>query len=438
MRKHFIIYIGIFTMILLTLSACGSGKTSQPGTGNLSTDKKNAIANESADLVIFSPPAPEEVWNERFGNALKKKFPNYKITYIQASKTNSLSKMIASGEQVDLIFDSVGGAANSVIANHFQYDLSELVKKHHVDLSRFEPTMLDAVKQFGGLYGFPLHSGGLVLYYNKDIFDKFGVPYPKDGMTWEEAIELGKRLTRNDNGRQYIGLGPSISHLLSMNSYSLPFVDKSTNKAAINNDNYKKLVQTLAIAPTQTPGYREKVASIKRTFNNDDFMKEKFIAMYIMNFGLQGQKGFEDLNWDIVSVPVFKDNPGVGTQPYPNILFVTSTSKYKDQAMEVLKFLTSDEHQMALSRKGYIPVLKNEDIKKAFAQDSSFKDKNVVKAVFTNKFAPSIKRTKYDGKVTGNLLKQITQVILGEEDLNTALKTAEEEANKAIEAEMEK
>lgn len=305
-------------------------------------------------------------------------------------------------------------------------------------MNRFEPALVDAVKQFGGLYGFPVHSGGLVLYYNKDIFDKFGVAYPRDGMTWEEAIELGKMLTRNDNGRQYIGLGPSIDHVLSMNSYSLPLVDKSTLKPAINNEKYKKLVETLAIAPTQVNGYKEQFAALKRTFNNNDFMKDKFIAMFIMNFGLQSQKEFETLNWDMASLPVFKDNPGIGTQPYPNLLFVTNTSKFKDQAMEVIKYVTSDEHQMTLSKKGYIPVLKNESIKKAFAQESNFKDKNVVKAVFTNKLAPSNVRTKYDGKVNGPLLKHITNVITGEEDLNTALRKVEEEANKAIDAELKR
>lgn len=435
MKKHSIFYITAAVMMSLCLTACDNGNSGPAvGTADKSKTQVDSYANEPADLVVFGAPgSPEEVWNERFGDALRKKFPNYKFTYVR-NGANSLSKMITAGEQVDIIYDSVGGAANSVIANGFQFDLSELVKKHNINLNRFEPTMLDAVKQFGGLYGFPVQGGGLVTYYNKDIFDKFGATYPKDGMFWEEAIELGKKLTRNDNGTQYIGLGSSLNHVLSMNSFTLPFVDKTTERAAINNDKYKKIVEALAIAPAQADGHKEKMAALNRPFNNDDFMKDRFIAMFIMNFGLQDQEAISSMNWDMAALPAFRDNPGVGTQPYPNLMFITNQSKYKDQALEVLNYVTSDEYQMTLSRKSYIPVVKNESIMNAFGQDSKHKDKNLAKAIYTNKFADPIVRTRYDINVTGPLLKDITSVIMGEMDLNSALRKTEESANKAIEA----
>ncbi|CAG7614767.1 ABC transporter substrate-binding protein [Paenibacillus allorhizosphaerae] len=440
MRKHWTIVTGLLVIGSVWLTACSDGKSGQSSVdSDKPAEQAKSYANEPAELVIYGAPGdPPEVWNERFGDQLQKKFPNYKFTYIQRSGTNTIENMIASGAQVDLIYDSVGNAVNSVVATGSQLDLSELVKKHNVDMSRFEPATVEAVKQFGGLYGFPVHSGGLVLYYNKAIFDKFGVGYPKDGMTWDEAIELGNKLTRNDNGTQYIGLGQSYIHVLSMNAYSLPFVDKATEKAAINSDKYKKIVDTLIMAPAKAIGYKEQIATLKRLFNNNDFMKERNIAMYVMNFGLQGQKDFESLDWDMAALPVFKDNPGMGTQPYPNFLFISNASKYKDQAMEVLKYVTSDETQLALSKKGYIPVLKNESIKNAFAQDSNVKNKNVVKAVFTNKFASPIARTKYDGKLNSPLQTNLIKAILGEIDLNTALRQTEEEVNKAIEAEKKK
>ena len=442
MRKQSIVAIGLAVAGSICVTACSSGTGGQSSVGGDSgqpAEQAKSYANEPAELVLYGAPGdPPEVWEERFGEQLKKKFPQYKFTYIQKSGTNTIENMIASGAQVDLIYDSVGNAVNSVVATGSQLDLSELIKKHNVDMNRFEPATVEAVKQFGGLYGFPVHSGGLVLYYNKAIFDKFGVGYPKDGMTWEEAIELGNKLTRNDNGTQYIGLGPSFTHAISMSSYSLPFVDKATEKAAINNDKFKKIVETLIMAPAKAVGYKERIAVLKRMFNNDDFMKERNIAMFVMNFGLQGQKDFESLDWDMAALPVFKELPGVGTQPYPNFLFISNASKYKDQAMEVLKYVTSDDVQMALSKKGYIPVLKNESIRNAFAQDSNVKNKNVVKAVFANKFAPPIARTRYDGKVTGPLQTNVMKAILGEIDLNTALRVAEEEANKAIEAEKKK
>jgi ABC-type glycerol-3-phosphate transport system substrate-binding protein len=44
----------------------------------------------------------------------------------------------------------------------------------------------------GKLYALPRKANAYYLYYNKDIFDRFNVPYPsKDKvLTWDEAFEL--------------------------------------------------------------------------------------------------------------------------------------------------------------------------------------------------------------------------------------------------------
>jgi multiple sugar transport system substrate-binding protein len=418
---------------LLALAAgagCGKGGT-EPAAA--------AVDNEPAELVVFGNPAdPEEVFNARIGDAVRKKFPNYKITYLPKDSNTTMEKLIAAGAQVDLIYDSIGGAPGSLIQTGSQLDLTDLAKKYKIDLGRFDPAILEAVTQLGGLYGLPIHTGGLVLYYNKDIFDQFGVAYPKNGMTWDEAIEIGNRLTRNENGVQYIGLGLSIGHALNLNSYSLGYVDPKTEKAAINNDSFKKLVETIVLGPTRAPGYKEKIASINRTFNNNDFMKEKTMGMFVMNFGLQDQQDFQTFEWDMAPLPVFKDKPRVGTQPYPNILFVTSFSKYKDQAVRVLQYLTSDEYQMSLSVRGYAPVVKNKEIREAFNRETKFKDKNLANAMFYNQFASPSAKTRYDGAVSGPFNSQLVKLILGETDVNTALRVAEEEGNKNIEAQKNK
>lgn len=423
----------IVTLLVVLIAAC-SNQNKAPADG-LKTEGQKDWTKEPAELVFFGMSGGlEEGWNEKFGDALRKRFPSYKFTYIPRGGNNTLENFVTTGTQVDFVLDSVGNSVNSTIPSGLMFDISELAQKHGIDLNRFEPATIEAMKQFGGMYGLPINNGGLVLYYNKDIFDKFGVSYPKDGMTWDEAIEIGKKLTRSDNGRQYIGLAASVQHALSMNAYSLPYVDKTTDKAAVNNDKYKKIVETLVLAPAQDPGYKEKVRLLKRTFMSDDYSKDQYIAMFVMNYGLQNNMEFDTFNWDMAALPVFKENPGIGTQPYPDFYFITQTSKYKEQAMEVLKYLTSDEVQMEMSKKGHVPVLKNESIKKAFAQDSKFKNKNVVNALFTNKYASPISRTKYDSKVNGQLLSHAYRAILGDEDLNTALRLAEEEANKAIAA----
>ncbi|WP_028550312.1 ABC transporter substrate-binding protein [Paenibacillus sp. UNC451MF] len=396
--------------------------------------ESKTYTDEPAELVVFGAVGnSEEVWNERFGTALKQKFPKYKFTYIQGNAQNSLQNVITSGQTIDLIHDSIGGMRTNIIDNGFNYDLTPLIKTHKIDMERFEPAVFQSLSDQGKLYGFPLHDGGLVLYYNKDIFDKFGVPYPKNGMTWDEAIALGNRLTRFED-RQYIGLGVSINHMLTMNPYSLPFINEATGKAAINTSDYYKLISKTILEPTFADGYRGYLTSLNKTFNNDNFMKDKNMAMFVMNFYLQMQPDFNTFNWGIVSLPVFSDLPGVGSQPYPNGLFITSTSKYKDQGMEVLKFLVSDEFQTTLSKKGFIPVVKSQAVRDAFGQDTTYKDKQIIEALSTNKPAAPIIRSANDGLISTPLSVNLAKVIVGNMDLNTALRETEEQANKALEA----
>lgn len=54
----------------------------------------------------------------------------------------------------------------------------------------------------GRVYGFPGNAAADAIFYNKDIFDRMGIPYPGRQMTWDELVAVAQRLTvRDENGR---------------------------------------------------------------------------------------------------------------------------------------------------------------------------------------------------------------------------------------------
>jgi multiple sugar transport system substrate-binding protein len=75
------------------------------------------------------------------------------------------------------------------------------------------------------LYALPFSMNYGMTIYNKDIFDKFGIPYPKDMMTWNEMLDLGKKLTKLEQGVQYVGIDPGPIDQLK-EQYSLPYVNE--------------------------------------------------------------------------------------------------------------------------------------------------------------------------------------------------------------------
>ena len=50
----------------------------------------------------------------------------------------------------------------------------------------------------GRVYGFPANVAVNAVWFNKDIFDACGIPYPQGERTWEEFIALAQRLTVSD------------------------------------------------------------------------------------------------------------------------------------------------------------------------------------------------------------------------------------------------
>ncbi|MCC6192562.1 MAG: sugar ABC transporter substrate-binding protein [Anaerolineales bacterium] len=49
----------------------------------------------------------------------------------------------------------------------------------------------------GQQFGLPKYHGALALYYNKDVFDEYGVDYPTEAWTYAEYAEAMKRLTHD-------------------------------------------------------------------------------------------------------------------------------------------------------------------------------------------------------------------------------------------------
>jgi multiple sugar transport system substrate-binding protein len=62
----------------------------------------------------------------------------------------------------------------------------------------------------GYQYGLPKYHGGLALYYNKDLFDKYGVDYPDGSWDHDDYTGAMRRLTHDRNGDGQIDLWGSM------------------------------------------------------------------------------------------------------------------------------------------------------------------------------------------------------------------------------------
>lgn len=421
--------------LLLTsaLAGCGatngtaeSGGSPAPSTDGGKAPAETAASQEPVKLVFFSDAGwSPEAFDERFGNAMRKKFPNYTIEYIKAVKGKTLADMVAAGDQIDVYWQAVDNTIPNMLQYQLQYDMSDLIKKHGIDLSKLEPSSIQAIRDMsdGKMYALPLVNNTAALYYNKDLFDKFGVDYPKDGMTWDDVITLAQKMHRTEGDQSYYGIASSTQPHANLSPLSVPIIDPKTMKSMFLSDDRWKIIMNQLVEMKKTLGDQNIYAT--------EFVKDKNIAMLDALANQFLNVDMTSMNWDMVSYPTDKEAPGVGPQPLPTLFGITATSKHKDEATEVLKYMLSPEVQKDLSERGVIPILQDDAVIKAFATKTKYKDKNF-QAIVSKPFAPLAPRTKYEGRARHLYSLIIDDLAAGKTDMNTAFRSVDEQINKLI------
>lgn len=372
----------------------------------------------------------EEEFNAYIVEPVKKKYPWITVEDVKYGKGNELEDLVASGQAPDLVIHHNLGGMQSYLDLGLAYPLTEMIKKYDMDIGRFEPETIEAVKASTSrddLLALPYTRHFSALYYNKDIFDKFGVHYPKDGMSWDDAYELAKKLTRMEGGVQYRGLEqPRPERPISQ--LSLPYVDPKTNKAVINTDAWKKALDFL-LKIYQIPG-NEQISDIGDA--DKQFVTGTLAMLATNNIFVEAEfDKHPDLNWDMASYPTWPEAPGKGMRVDQHMMSITNTSKNKDAAFLVISTITSNEVQMEISKNARFSILKDKQIKDAFGANMGFLNGKNLQAV--HKTSPAaFPATVYDNYAKGPMTDALNEAVKTGKDLNTALREAEEKANQKI------
>jgi len=79
-------------------------------------------------------------------------------------------------------------------------DLAPYLARAGVDIGCLDQTVLSVFSRGNAVYALPRGYTPLVVVYNKDLFDRAGIPYPRDDWTWDDFLRAAKRLTRDTDG----------------------------------------------------------------------------------------------------------------------------------------------------------------------------------------------------------------------------------------------
>lgn len=202
----------------------------------------------------------------------------------------------------------------------------------------------------GDLYALPKDASVFAYAYNKDLFDKEGIPYPdpENPYTYEEFVEVCKKFTKDTDGDGEIdqwGCGFANAFMLQ------PFV--WSNGATYLTDDYKKV-------NIDTPEFKDALQKyvdctlkhkITPTVEQDASLgvyqrwlagQEAFYACGTWDVAAFMDKETFPFNWDLCAYPTLstgKTMTWLGTVGF----CVSAKSENKEEATELISYLCTDE-----------------------------------------------------------------------------------------------
>ncbi|MFF3248417.1 ABC transporter substrate-binding protein [Streptomyces sp. NPDC002870] len=194
-RRHALLLGAAALSVTLTATACSSSDKQDAGTAKPASDADvQAALDAGGKITVWAwEPTLKKVVSD-----FEAKYPKVKVNLVNAGTNN---------EQYTALQNAVkAGSGVPDVAMIEYYALPQFtLAKSITDLSAlgadklnnaFTPGPWNAVRAGGsGVYGLPMDSGPMALFYNKEVFDKHKIKVPA---TWEEYIAAAKKLHAAD------------------------------------------------------------------------------------------------------------------------------------------------------------------------------------------------------------------------------------------------
>jgi len=216
----------------------------------------------------------------------------------------------------------------------------------------------------------------LLLYYNKDMFDKAGIAYPPNSAdkawTWDEFVATAKKLTFDKNGKTPNDAGFDKQSIVQYGCLveNLPW---QLETWAISNGGgyYSKDGSKVTIGdPASIEGIqkvadlylKDNVAPLSTGATDDSIQRSIIAGTCAMGTGGQWNIGTalasardEGLNYGVAVLPYMKEKVTLCTGG-PNVVF--NQTKHQAEAMEWLKWYSQEENSWGLIESGiWMPIL---------------------------------------------------------------------------------
>lgn len=421
-RKRFHLILSVLLALLLAIAGCSSSSSPPPAAepDPAAVEPETSVPDEETGgepvTIKILYPWGEGAFEERY-RGIESLLPIVKLELVDSrAELEPLQELNAQQIVPDIIF------ANWGLDPLYELDMIEpldaLIAKHQFDVQTLDDSLVASIRAMdkdgqGRMMGIPIQYSPYGIWYNKEVFDKFGLEYPTERMTWDEVIEMAKQMTAERDGIQYRGLemGPGMASgevTVPLQQLAVNLTDPDTGEVLIDKEpavaKYLELMKRIY----SIPGIVNPDSEARKDY---EFPKKNVAMIVSWIEYLRWGVGDPDVaaNMEAAPLPVWPDAPDAAPPAGSNLLVINKYSPHKDEAFRVLMAYLSPEHQTELAKIGDAPPLfNNPDVVRHFGESVEIFNGKNVSAFYVRKPAlPPAKISPWDKYVNigGSMLK---------------------------------
>ncbi|MFD2331686.1 ABC transporter substrate-binding protein [Cohnella sp. GCM10020058] len=460
-RRQLLLGLGL----VLALTGCGSANNNQTGNkqengGQSSSSAPASSATTSVSQVAATADAPAQdpveltfYYPVNVGGPLTKvvdgmaasfmkEHPEIKVNAVYTGNYGDNTVKIQAGvmaKQPPDVAVMMSTELYSMLDLDAIVPLDDFIAKDEAEFNKDDlyPAFVEDTAANGHTYSVPFQRSTIILYYNKDMFKAAGLDPEKPPTNWGELVEDAKKLSRDGHaGLEIPGNDDSywMFQMLARQHASDPkqsIMGDDGKKAIFDTPENVEALQFWIDLSKKDKAMPEGIIDWAAT--PTDFIEGKTAMMMHTSGNLTNVKNNAKFDFGVAFSPADKQygSPTGGGNLY---IFKDTSAEKQAAAWEFVKYMTAPE-QAALfsSSSGYIGVRKSAydtDVMKAYT--ASFPQALVARDQLPYAFREL--STHNHGKVSSALTNQIQAALSGKTDAASALKTAQEEADKQLAA----
>ncbi|GAA2214463.1 sugar ABC transporter substrate-binding protein [Nonomuraea monospora] len=417
MSRHIKI-VGAIAAAALLATACSQGSATRGTT---------AEAGGKVTLRYFTfSAAPDHVKDlDTIEKAFEKENPNVDVVVETAPFDQYFTKLqtsIAGGTAPDTFELNYENFVTYASAGSL-LDLGTVAGD--VDTSVYAQSSLDAFKRDGKQYALPASFSTVVLFYNKDLFDKAGVPAPTADWTWQDEQAAAEKLTDKKKG-VYGDFQPVqfFEFYKTLEQAGGEFLSADGKKSAFNSPQGVKAATWLVSKVGKTMPTE---AEIGGTADYDtNLFKSGKLAMW--HNGIWQFAGLKDVpfEWDVVVEP---GDSAKASAVFHNAVAASSGTKHGKEAWAWARFLSASDTAATtrIQSSWELPPVSDQQVLSGYLKDPEPANRQAVfDSLKSIALPPVIKRQQ---EMQDAVTKELSEAAAGRKSVQDALTAAAAEVD---------